>query len=53
MSLISHLLILLSYALIAEKVETERMVAELLDLNVDFGQGYLFGEPRHARKIAA
>ena len=76
MSLISHLLILLSYALIAaavafglpqtvpvieratayliaEKVETERMVAGLLDLNVDFGQGYLSGEPRHAHKIAA
>ncbi|MFL5297862.1 MAG: EAL domain-containing protein [Phenylobacterium sp.] len=32
--------------LIAEKVEDERQVAEVLDLNVGFGQGHLFGEPR-------
>jgi cyclic-di-GMP phosphodiesterase TipF (flagellum assembly factor) len=31
---------------IAEKVESERQVAEVLDLDVGFGQGHLFGEPR-------
>jgi cyclic-di-GMP phosphodiesterase TipF (flagellum assembly factor) len=31
---------------VIEKVETERQVAEILDLNVGFGQGHLFGEPR-------
>jgi hypothetical protein len=25
---------------------------QLLDYNVDFGQGYLFGEPRAIREIA-
>lgn len=38
--------------LVAEKVETERSVAELLDFSVDFGQGILFGEPRLARDAA-
>ncbi len=32
--------------LIAEKVESERQVAEVLDLGMAFGQGHLFGEPR-------
>jgi cyclic-di-GMP phosphodiesterase, flagellum assembly factor TipF len=32
--------------LIVEKIETEPMLVELLDMPVDFGQGYLFGEPR-------
>jgi cyclic-di-GMP phosphodiesterase, flagellum assembly factor TipF len=32
--------------LIVEKIETEDMLLDLLDLNIDFGQGYLFGEPR-------
>ena len=32
--------------LIVEKIETEQMLVELLDYNIDFGQGYLFGEPR-------
>jgi cyclic-di-GMP phosphodiesterase TipF (flagellum assembly factor) len=32
--------------LIAEKVETEKDLVELLEYNIDFGQGYLFGEPR-------
>jgi len=32
--------------MIVEKVETEEQVRELLDFNIDFGQGYLFGEPR-------
>ncbi len=32
--------------LIIEKIETEDMLLDLLELKVDFGQGYLFGEPR-------
>ena len=32
--------------LIAEKIETEKMLVELLEHNIDFGQGYLFGESR-------
>ena len=35
--------------LIVEKIETEAMLVEMLDLNIDFGQGYLFGEPRLSR----
>lgn len=31
---------------VVEKIESERQVAEILDLNVAFGQGHLFGEPR-------
>ena len=31
---------------IVEKVETERQVVDVLDLNIGFGQGHLFGEPR-------
>lgn len=40
-----------SYAidLIVERIETEPMLLELLDLNIDFGQGFLFGEPRIAK----
>jgi cyclic-di-GMP phosphodiesterase TipF (flagellum assembly factor) len=34
---------------IAEKVETERQVAEVLDLDIGYGQGHLFGEPRAIR----
>ncbi len=36
--------------LIAEKIENERSVADLVEFSVDFGQGYLFGEPRPARE---
>lgn len=36
--------------LIAERIEQERDVVDLLDYNVDFGQGYLFGEPRPIRE---
>lgn len=36
--------------LIAERVEQERDVVNLLDYNVDFGQGFLFGEPRPIRE---
>jgi cyclic-di-GMP phosphodiesterase TipF (flagellum assembly factor) len=32
--------------LIAERIEDERTVVQLLDYNVDFAQGFLFGEPR-------
>ncbi|HEY3149825.1 MAG TPA: EAL domain-containing protein, partial [Dongiaceae bacterium] len=40
-----------SYAidLIIERIETEPMLLEVLDLQIDFGQGYLFGEPRIAK----
>ena len=36
--------------LIAERVENEKQVVQLLDYTVDFGQGYLFGEPRAVRE---
>jgi cyclic-di-GMP phosphodiesterase TipF (flagellum assembly factor) len=35
--------------LIAERVEEEKTVAELLGLGVDYAQGFLFGEPRAVR----
>jgi cyclic-di-GMP phosphodiesterase TipF (flagellum assembly factor) len=35
--------------LIVEKIESEKVLLELLDLRIDYGQGYLFGEPRLAR----
>jgi cyclic-di-GMP phosphodiesterase TipF (flagellum assembly factor) len=31
---------------IAEKVENERQVVDILELNIGYGQGHLFGEPR-------
>jgi len=34
-----------SIDLIVSKIESEAQLRELLDLNIDFGQGYLFGEP--------
>ena len=34
---------------IAEKVETERQVVDILDLDIGFGQGHLFSEPRPIR----
>jgi cyclic-di-GMP phosphodiesterase TipF (flagellum assembly factor) len=34
---------------IAEKVETERQVVDILDLDLAYGQGHLFGEPRAIR----
>jgi cyclic-di-GMP phosphodiesterase TipF (flagellum assembly factor) len=36
--------------LIAERVENEKEVVQMLDYSVDFGQGYLFGEPRAVRE---
>jgi cyclic-di-GMP phosphodiesterase TipF (flagellum assembly factor) len=35
--------------LIVDRIESEPMLLELLDLHIDFGQGYLFGEPRIAK----
>jgi cyclic-di-GMP phosphodiesterase TipF (flagellum assembly factor) len=35
--------------LIAEKIENEQSLVELLDYPISFGQGYLFGEPRLSR----
>jgi cyclic-di-GMP phosphodiesterase TipF (flagellum assembly factor) len=35
--------------LIAEKVESERQVIDILELEVGYGQGHLFGEPRAIR----
>ena len=34
---------------IAEKVESERQVVDILELNIAYGQGNLFGEPRAIR----
>ncbi|HWU00873.1 MAG TPA: EAL domain-containing protein [Terriglobales bacterium] len=47
--------ILDSYAidLVADRIESETVLRELLDLHIDFGQGYLFGEPRLVRNDAA
>ena len=36
--------------LIAERVEVEKTVVQLLDYSVDFAQGFLFGEPRPVRE---
>jgi cyclic-di-GMP phosphodiesterase TipF (flagellum assembly factor) len=35
--------------LIVEKIEDEAQLVELLDFEIDFGQGYLFCEPRLSR----
>jgi cyclic-di-GMP phosphodiesterase TipF (flagellum assembly factor) len=34
---------------IVEKVESERQVVDILDLDIAYGQGHLFGEPRAIR----
>ena len=39
--------------LIAERVEDEKTVVQLLDYTVDFAQGFLFGEPRAVREDGA
>jgi cyclic-di-GMP phosphodiesterase TipF (flagellum assembly factor) len=36
--------------LIVDKIETEREVVDILDMDVEFGQGYLFGEPKPVRE---
>jgi cyclic-di-GMP phosphodiesterase TipF (flagellum assembly factor) len=33
-------------ALVVEKVESEQVLVEVLDLEADYGQGFLFGEPK-------
>ena len=38
--------------LIVERIEDEKTVVQLLDFNVDYGQGYLFGEPKPIREMA-
>jgi cyclic-di-GMP phosphodiesterase TipF (flagellum assembly factor) len=35
--------------LIAEKIEAERQVVDVLELDIAYGQGHLFGEPRAIR----
>jgi cyclic-di-GMP phosphodiesterase TipF (flagellum assembly factor) len=35
--------------LIAEKIESERQVIDVLELDIGYGQGHLFGEPRAIR----
>lgn len=35
--------------MVVEKIERESDLVELLDFEVDYGQGYLFGEPRLSR----
>jgi cyclic-di-GMP phosphodiesterase TipF (flagellum assembly factor) len=37
--------------IVVEKIEDEAALKNLLDYGIDFGQGYLFGEPRPAREI--
>ncbi|MDE2487726.1 MAG: EAL domain-containing protein [Alphaproteobacteria bacterium] len=36
--------------IIAEKIEAERQVVDILDLDIGYGQGHLFGEPRAIRE---
>jgi cyclic-di-GMP phosphodiesterase TipF (flagellum assembly factor) len=35
--------------IIAEKIEDERQTVEVLELDIAYGQGHLFGEPRAIR----
>ena len=35
--------------MIDEKIESEKQLIELLDLDIDYGQGYLFGKPEPAQ----
>jgi cyclic-di-GMP phosphodiesterase TipF (flagellum assembly factor) len=37
--------------LIVERVEDEKTVVQLLEFNVGYGQGFLFGEPRPIREV--
>ena len=39
-------------SMIADRIEDEQTVVDLLDCDVGFGQGFLFGEPRPARESA-
>ena len=38
--------------LVAERIEEESTVVEVLELDIAFGQGHLFGEPRQVREDA-
>ncbi len=42
---------LLGIDLILSKVETDKQLLDLSDLHLDFGQGYLFGEPKLNARI--
>jgi cyclic-di-GMP phosphodiesterase TipF (flagellum assembly factor) len=46
---LSGLLTRFGVELIAEKIESEGTVVDLLDYNVKYGQGYLFAQPRAVR----
>lgn len=46
---LSSLLARYGIELVAEKIEDEATVVELLDFDVAYGQGYLFSEPRPVR----
>lgn len=37
--------------LIVEKIETEAQLLQLLDAEIDYGQGYLFGKPEHYKNV--
>jgi cyclic-di-GMP phosphodiesterase TipF (flagellum assembly factor) len=37
--------------LIVERIEDEKTVADLAEFGVDYGQGYLFGEPKHIAEM--
>lgn len=37
--------------LIVEKVETDRQLLEMLDIDIDYGQGFLFGRPEISEAI--
>jgi cyclic-di-GMP phosphodiesterase TipF (flagellum assembly factor) len=37
--------------LIVERIEEEKTVVQLLEFNVGYGQGFLFGEPRPIRDV--
>ena len=39
--------------LIVERIESEKVLLELLDFNIDYGQGFLFGEPRPSKDPGA
>lgn len=36
--------------IVVEKIETENQLIEILEMGIDFGQGFLFGEPRLSKK---
>ena len=39
--------------MIVERIETEKDLLDLLDYNIDYGQGFLFGEPRPSKDPGA